>query len=168
MTKMYQTPAKPTPQPSGAERRSNLRTFHDLQHFFLHVQIPVCIVGAYLGFPKIVAVGTPADGDEGRRLDSFGYGKSGKKVPPALQVLNESGVGGKEVFYLYGTAQMLFQRSFPVPGQDVLRRISLPGFYKAFQQIVMVFVNERIPQAFGDILFFGQFGTGFYGENPFW
>ena len=97
---MYQTPAKPPQQPSGAERRSNFRTFHDLQHFFLHVQIPVCIVGAYLGFPKIVAVGTPADGDEGRRLDSFGYGKSGKKVPPALQVLNESGVGGKEVFYL--------------------------------------------------------------------
>lgn len=85
--------------------RSNFRTFHDLQHFFLHVQIPVCIVGAYLGFPKIVAVGTPADGDEGRRLDSFGYGKSCKKVPPALQVLNESGVGGKEVFYLYGAAR---------------------------------------------------------------
>ena len=31
----------------------------------------------------------------------------------------------------------------------------------------MVFVNEGIPQAFGDILVFRQFGTGFYGENSF-
>lgn len=59
--------------------RSNFRTFYDLHHASLHFQISVCIVGAYLGFPKIVAVGTPADGDEGRRLDSFGYGKSCKR-----------------------------------------------------------------------------------------
>lgn len=137
------------------------------QKFFLEGKVGVGVVGTELGFPEVIAVRTAANGKERRRLDALGDGESGEEVPPFLKVFNEIFGGRENIGDDDGAADEIFEISFGVSFENVFGGLPLPWFDEASEEVVVVFVNQRIAFSLCDVLILGEFGAWHDGEDAF-
>ena len=129
-----------------------------LEQFLFECAVANRLVRANLGLGMVTAVGTPADGQQRRRLDALCDCHARIEPPPAFEV-GDKVCHRREIFCdkPFLTADMCFERVFGIVFQNFLRRFIV--LCKGAEEVVVIGVANGVALALVDVLRIGEFGT---------